>query len=82
MTSSGVGFSTGLHMDVYAANAIPGTWTLVVDFNDPALATPSTGNETSQHYTGQIQLNSLVSASAPTLPDSASTTLSSPVTCR
>ncbi|HUB39580.1 MAG TPA: protease inhibitor I9 family protein [Streptosporangiaceae bacterium] len=81
LTSSGAAnFATGLHMDVYAANAIPGTWTLVVDFNDPALATPSTGNETSQHYTGQIQLKSLVSASASTLPDSASTTLSSPVT--
>ncbi len=76
LTSSGeTDWSTGLHMDVYAANAIPGTWTLVVDFNDPALATPSTGNETSQHYTGQIQLKSLVSASAPALPDSASTTL-------
>ena len=80
LTSSGFGFSTGLHMDVYAANAIPGTWTLVVDFNDPALPTPSTGNETSQHYTGQIMLSSLVSASASTLPDSASTTLSGPVT--
>jgi hypothetical protein len=67
-------------MDVYAAGAVTGTWTLVVDFNDPALATPSTGNETSQHYTGQIQLSSLVSASAPALPDSASTTLSNPVT--
>jgi hypothetical protein len=51
-----------------------------VDFNDPVTATPSTGNETSQRYTGQIQLKSLVSASASTLPDSASTTLSSPVT--
>ena len=80
VTSSGLGFSTGTHMDAYAAHAIPGTWTLVVDFNDPALATPSTGNETSQRYTGQIQLKSLVSASASTLPDSASTTLSSPVT--
>jgi Subtilase family/Peptidase inhibitor I9 len=79
-TSSGDEFSTGLHMDVYAANAIPGTWTLVVDFNDPALATPSTGNETSQHYTGQIKLSSLVSATASTLPDSASTTLSGSVT--
>jgi hypothetical protein len=63
-------------MDVYAAGAIPGTWTLVVDFNDPVLATPSTGNETSQRYTGQIQLKSLVDVSASTLPDSASTTLS------
>jgi hypothetical protein len=80
VTSSGLAFSTGTHMDVYAANAIPGTWTLVVDFNDPALATPSTGNETSQPYTGQIQLSSLVSASASGLPDSASTTLSSPET--
>jgi Subtilase family len=80
VTSSGEGFSTGVHMDVYAANAIPGTWTLVVDFNDPALPTPSTGNETSQHYTGQIKLSSLVSASAATLPDSASSTLTGPVT--
>ncbi len=73
-------FSTGTHMDVYAANAIAGTWTLVVDFNDPALATPSTGNEVSQRYSGRIQLSSLVSATATGLPDSASTTLSSPVT--
>ncbi|HTZ90980.1 MAG TPA: protease inhibitor I9 family protein [Streptosporangiaceae bacterium] len=80
VTSEGLGFSTGTHMDAYAANAIPGTWTLVVDFNDPAIATPSTGNETSQRYTGQIQLKSLVSASASTLPDSASTTESGPVT--
>ena len=80
VSSSGFSFSTGTHMDAYAANAIPGTWTLVVDFNDPAVATPSTGNETSQRYTGQIQLKSLVSASASTLPDSASTTESAPVT--
>jgi hypothetical protein len=81
VTSSGeLGFSTNdVHMDVYAANAIPGTWTLVVDFNDPAIA-PSSGNETSQHYTGQIQLKSLVSASAPLLPDSAGTTESAPLT--
>ncbi len=73
-------FTSTTHMDVYAANAIPGTWTLVVDFNDPAFATPSTGNENSQRYTGRIQLSSLVSASAPGLPDSASTTESSAVT--
>jgi Peptidase inhibitor I9 len=72
-------FSTGTHMDVSAANAIPGTWTLVVDFNDPALATPSTGNEVSQHYSGNIQLTSLVSASAPALPDNASTSESGSV---
>jgi hypothetical protein len=75
-----VEFSTGTHMDVYAARAIPGTWTLVVDFNDPALATPSTGNEVSQRYTGRIQLSSLISATATGLPDSASTTESSAVT--
>jgi hypothetical protein len=71
-------------MDVYAANGMAGTWTLVVDFNDTAIASPSTGNEVSQHYTGRVELNSLVSASAPTLPDSASTvesgTLTVPVT--
>jgi len=81
VTANGEGFSINdPHMDVYAANAIPGTWTLVVDFNDPVLATPSTGNETSQPYTGQIKLSSLVSASAPALPDSASTTESAPLT--
>jgi hypothetical protein len=68
------------HMDVYAANAIPGIWTLAVDFNDPALATPSTGNEVSQRYTGRIQLSSLVSAKATGLPDSASTVESAAVT--
>ncbi|HUJ07736.1 MAG TPA: S8 family serine peptidase [Streptosporangiaceae bacterium] len=73
-------FATSTHMDVYAANAIPGTWTLVVDFNDPALATPGTGNEVSQHYSGQIKLSSLVSASAAALPDSADTTESGPLT--
>jgi hypothetical protein len=80
VTATALNLSTGLHMDVYAANAIPGTWTLVVDFNDPALSSPSTGNETSQHYTGQIRLSSLVSASAPALPDNASTTESAPLT--
>jgi hypothetical protein len=81
ISSTGVAsFATTTHMDVYAANAIPGTWTLVVDFNDPALATPSTGNEVSQPYSGRIQLSSLVSVSAPALPDSASTTESGPVT--
>lgn len=73
-------FSSTTHMDVYAARAIAGTWTLVVDFNDPAFATPGTGNEVAQHYSGRIQLSSLVSASAPTLPDSASTTESGPIT--
>jgi hypothetical protein len=81
VTSAGaLEFATGTHMDVYAAKAIAGTWTLVVDFNDPALATPSTGNEVSQHYSGRIQLSSLVSASAPALPDSAGTTESGTVT--
>jgi hypothetical protein len=80
VSSKGATFSTGTHMDVYAAKAIPGTWTLVVDFNDPAFATPSTGNEVSQHYSGRIQLSSLVSASAPALPDSASTSESGKIT--
>ncbi len=73
-------FASTTHMDVYAANAIAGRWTLIVDFNDPAFATPSTGNEVAQHYTGRIQLGSLVSASAPTLPHSASTTESGTIT--
>ncbi len=73
-------FGSSTHLDAYAAHATQGTWTLVVDFNDPAFATPSTGNEVSQHYSGRIQLSSLVSASAPALPDSASMTESGPVT--
>lgn len=71
------------HVDVYAARAIPGQWTLVVDFNDPTLfPTPGTGNEVSQHYSGHIELKSLVTASAPTLPDSTneSGTVTVPVT--
>ena len=79
-TSTEIEFSASRHMNIYAADAIPGTWSLVVDFNDPAVATPSTGNETSQPYTGQIQLKSLVTAAAPTLPDSASVTESKPLT--
>jgi hypothetical protein len=79
-SASPVTFATSTHMDVYAANAMSGTWTLVVDFNDAAMATPSTGNEVSQPYSGQIQLGSLVSASAPALPDSATTTEKKTVT--
>jgi hypothetical protein len=79
-TSSGLSFSTSTHMDAYAANAMAGTWTLVVDFNDTAIASPSTGNEVSQHYSGRIQLSSLVSASATTLPDNTSTVESGPIT--
>ncbi len=82
VTSKGVfKFTSSTHLDVYAANAIDGRWTLIVDFNDPFLsATPSAGNEVSQHYSGRILLRSLVTASAPTLPDNAGTTESGPVT--
>ena len=74
-------FASSTHLDVYAASAIAGRWTLIVDFNDPFLsATPSAGNEVSQHYSGRIQLKSLVTVSAPALPDNAGPTESGAVT--
>ncbi|HEY2641894.1 MAG TPA: S8 family serine peptidase, partial [Streptosporangiaceae bacterium] len=46
------GFSSQLTASSSAVNAQPGTWTLVVQFVDPA------GNETSDPYTGSIALRS------------------------
>ena len=74
-------FASSTHLDVYAASAITGRWTLIVDFNDPFLSpTPGVGNEISQHFSGRIQLRSLVTARAQALPDSAGVTESGPVT--
>jgi hypothetical protein len=57
-------------------NPVPGTWTLVVEFSEPIV-----GDEVSQPFSGNIELNA-TSASAAGLPDSASTTLAAgtPVT--
>jgi hypothetical protein len=68
--------TTGLSATAYTLNPTPGTWTLIVDFAEPA-----EGNELSQQYTGNITFNG-VHTSASGLPDSASTTLASgtPVT--
>jgi subtilase family protein len=74
-------FASSTHLDVYAARALAGRWTLIVDFNDPFLtATPGVGNEVSQRFSGRIALRSLITARAPALPDSASRTEAGPVT--
>jgi len=63
-------------LTAYTLHPVPGTWTLIVDFN-----TPVVGNEISEPFTGRILANA-VRVSAAGLPDSASTTLTAgqPVT--
>ena len=68
--------TNGLTLTATAVNPVQGTWTLVVDFSGAVV-----GDIISQSFTGQIRFNA-ASASAPTLPDSAGTTLAAgaPVT--
>ncbi len=42
----------GLAATAYALNPVPGRWTLIVDFDEPI-----TGNEISEHFTGNIRLD-------------------------
>jgi hypothetical protein len=68
--------TNNLSLTAYTLNPVAGNWTLVVDFAEPVV-----GDEISQPFTGNIKFND-VSASAPGLPDSASTKLAAgtPVT--
>jgi hypothetical protein len=63
-------------LTAYTLHPVAGTWTLIVDFAEPVV-----GNEISEPFTGHILVND-AQASAPGLPDSASTTLAAgtPVT--
>ena len=67
-------YAPKLQMNVLAASAVPGRWTLVIVFNNPVA-----GNELSDRYTGRISLTAGASAAAappsPPLPDSPSATL-------
>jgi len=58
--------TNSLALTAYTLNPVAGTWTLIVDF-----ASPVVGDEISQPFTGNIQLDH-VSASASGLPDSVS----------
>jgi Subtilase family len=51
VSNSASGFSSQLTASSSAANVVPGTWTLVVEFVDP-----TGGNETSDPYTGSIAI--------------------------
>jgi hypothetical protein len=56
-------------LSVYAANPIPGTWTLVIDFTSPV-----PGNELTDEFHGKVRLNA-ASFDRGTLPDSSADTL-------
>jgi hypothetical protein len=58
-----------LGASAYALSPAAGMWTLIIEFAEPVV-----GNELFQPYSGDIVLNAS-SASAPTLPDSATATL-------
>jgi hypothetical protein len=61
--------TNGLSLTANTHDPVPGTWTLIVDFADPVV-----GNEISQPYTGNVQLDR-AKVWAPGLPDSAWTKL-------
>ena len=75
-TTGAITFAPEKSLTAYTLHPVPGTWTLIVDFN-----TPVAGNEISEPFTGRILANA-VRVSAAGLPDSASTTLAAgqPVT--
>jgi hypothetical protein len=68
--------SNGLTLTASTVNPVQGSWTLVVEFAGAVV-----GDIISQPFTGQIRVNA-AHASAPSLPDSAGTTLAAgtPVT--
>ena len=69
-SSSGVPVeSPSRQMSLYAANPVPGTWTLIVDFTSPV-----PGNELSDPFTGRIRFNG-VSVNRGTLPNSPAVSL-------
>ena len=61
--------TNGLSLTANTLNPVPGTWTLIVDFADPVV-----GNEISQPYTGNVQLDQ-AKVWASGLPNNASMTL-------
>jgi hypothetical protein len=69
--ATSTGFTPGRSMSINTVAPFPGRWTFIVDFNQPVV-----GNEISEPYSGNIQLNAGgVSESSGGLPDSAHTTL-------
>jgi hypothetical protein len=50
-------------LSAWTLDPVPGTWTLIIDFSEPVV-----GDEISQHFSGNIQLDG-VHVSAPGLPD-------------
>jgi hypothetical protein len=64
-------FTPSRRMNVYAASALPGTWTLIIVFD-----TPVVGNELSDSYSGKVSLTAGMQVTdTGGLPDSAGTTL-------
>ena len=57
------GATNSQSLSAYAVNPDAGTWTLIVDFTDPAV-----GYEIAQRFTGNIQLDNVL-VNAPALPD-------------
>ena len=68
--------SPGRQLSMYAADPVPGVWTVIIDFTSPV-----PGNELADPFTGRIRFNA-VSASRGALPNSPSASLAAgkPVT--